>query len=75
MASSQVFIVRITHGPRRFAASARRIDEEVFGEFAQPQQLLNFLLGRTRDQRAPPLQAEPDDAPIAPVRRLQPPRR
>jgi len=75
MANSQLFIVRITHGTRRFAASARRIDEEVFGEFAQPQQLLNFLLGRPHDRQTHALQGEPDDTPTAPVRRLQQPRR
>lgn len=46
MAISHLFIVRITCDARRFAASARRIDEETCGEFAQPQQLLNFLLGQ-----------------------------
>ncbi|HET9207293.1 MAG TPA: hypothetical protein VFO28_13705 [Burkholderiaceae bacterium] len=65
MASSQVFIVRITRDPRRFAASARRIDEEVCGEFAQPQQLLNFLLGRAADGH-PRTPRSPDDNAIAP---------
>jgi hypothetical protein len=45
MSTSQLFIVRITRDARRFVARARRVDEEVCGEFIQPQQLLNFLLG------------------------------
>jgi hypothetical protein len=43
---SHLFIVRVTRDARRVVASARRIDEEACGEFAQPQQLLNFLLGQ-----------------------------
>ena len=46
--TSQLFIVRITRDARRFVAWARRVDEEVCGEFVQPQQLLNFLLDRQR---------------------------
>jgi hypothetical protein len=51
MPTSQLFIVRITREPRRFVAWARRVDEEACGEFIQPQQLLNFLLGRPRGAR------------------------
>jgi len=46
MAISHLFIVRISRDTHRFAASARRIDEEACGEFSRPQQLLSFLLGQ-----------------------------
>jgi hypothetical protein len=45
MPTSQLFIVRVTRDACRFVARARRVDEEVCGEFLQPQQLLSFLLG------------------------------
>jgi hypothetical protein len=74
MASSQLFIVRIRHDPRRFVASARRIDDEVFGEFVQPEQLLSFLLGRPADSQ-PRAQECPDPTPIAPERGFKQPTR
>ena len=54
MANSHLFIVRITRDPRRFVASARRIDGEVCGEFSQPEELLSFLLGHSADNRPRP---------------------
>ena len=70
MANSHLFIVRITRDARRFVASARRIDDEVCGEFSQPQQLLRFLLGGPGDSRPQP-EDGPDPTPIAPGRGLQ----
>jgi hypothetical protein len=63
MPTSQLFIVRITREPRRFVAWARRIDEEACGEFVQPQQLLNFLLGRPNNARAAGNEAQPPEQP------------
>ena len=74
MADSHLFIVRITRDPRRFVASARRIDGEVCGEFNQPEQLLTFLLGRPAD--GPPRPEDVADlTPIAPGRGLKQPTR
>ena len=65
MANSHLFIVRITRDPRRFVASARRIDGEVCGEFSQPEELLSFLLGHSADNRPRP-EDGPGTTPIAP---------
>lgn len=57
MAGPQLFIVRIVHAAGRFAARARRVDDEVTGEFGRPQQLMEFLL------QPPPPSAPPPAAP------------
>ena len=74
MANSHLFIVRIARDPRRFVASARRIDGEVCGEFSQPEQLLSFLLGHPADSGPRPEDC-PDRTPIAPSRGLKQPTR
>ena len=74
MANSHLFIVRIARDPRRFVASARRIDGEVCGEFCQPEQLLSFLLGHPADSGPRPEDC-PDRTPIAPGRGLKQPTR
>ncbi len=45
MVDTQLFIVRVLRAPGAFRATARRVDEEVRGQFEQPQALLDFLLG------------------------------
>jgi hypothetical protein len=57
MVDTQLFIVRIQRTPGAFLATARRVDEEVRGQFEQPQALLEFLLG-----------AQPPQAPAAAAR-------
>jgi len=74
MANSHLFIVRITRDPRRFVASARRVDGEVCGEFNQPEQLLSFLLGHPADSQPRPEDC-PGTTPIAPGRGLKQPTR
>ena len=74
MANSHLFIVRIARDPRRFVASARRIDGEVCGEFCHPEQLLSFLLGHPADSGPRPEDC-PDRTPIAPSRGLKQPTR
>lgn len=69
MPTSQLFIVRITRDARCFVARARRVDEEVCGEFIQPQQLLSFLLGGTDPA------STTRDTCIAPPREIEQPKR
>jgi hypothetical protein len=78
MSTSELFIVRITRDATRFVARARRVDEEVCGEFIQPQQLLNFLLGGARragGDEPVPTQSPGHDSEIAPLRGIEQPRR
>jgi hypothetical protein len=65
MAATQIFIVRIRRDGACFSASARRVDQEVAGQFDQPQTLLEFLVraGATGTPGPPQGEADDPDAP------------
>ncbi len=61
MGRVHLFIVSVDRDAPGFQASARRVDEEVAGQFEQPHALLEFLVGRpvaSSGRAAPP--ATPD---------------